>query len=130
VNNAIHPKWRTAKTHVRIISNIIVALSNCNRQVIDVAYGPDDLDPAIVQAMSQQFQDIKVPIFQEVVGTDAGSYSNEGDAFERDFITTFYSQENYPKLSAIKSKYDPNDLFIVASGVGSERWDGDGLCKV
>jgi hypothetical protein len=80
--------------------------------------------------MSQLFQDTKLPIFQEVVGTDGGSYSNEGDAYEKDFITAFYSQENYPKLSAIKSKYDPKDLFIVAAGVGSERWDSYGLCKV
>jgi hypothetical protein len=67
---------------------------------------------------------------QEVVGIDAGSYSNEGDAYERDFITAFFSRENYPRLSGIKRKYDPTDLFIVAAGVGSERWDRFGLCKV
>jgi hypothetical protein len=67
---------------------------------------------------------------QEVVGRDAGSYSNEADAYERDFVAAFFGQANYPRLSYVKSKYDPTDLFIVHSGVGSERWDQNGLCRV
>lgn len=67
---------------------------------------------------------------EEVLGEDAGAYSNEGDAYEKDFVTTFYGQENYGRLSEIKRKYDPDDLFIVAAGVGSERWDRYGLCTV
>ena len=43
-----------------------------------------------------------------------------------DFQNTFFGADNYPRLSGIKTKYDPNDLFIVKSEVGSERWDGDG----
>jgi hypothetical protein len=44
-------------------------------------------------------------------------------------MTTFFGP-NYAKLSAIKRKYDPKDLFIVTAGVGSERWDQLGICKV
>ena len=30
----------------------------------------------------------------------------------------------------IKTKYEPTDLFIVKAGVGSERWDTDGFCRI
>ncbi len=66
---------------------------------------------------------------EEVVGTDAGSYSNEADSLEPNFKTTFYGPY-YDRLSEIKRKYDPHDLFIVVKGVGSECWDSDGFCKV
>jgi len=59
---------------------------------------------------------------------DSGSYSNEADAREPRFQETFFGP-HYKKLSAIKTKYDPDDLFIVTAGVGSERWDVDGLCR-
>lgn len=80
--------------------------------------------------LRQRFPNISLPIIQEVIGTDAGAYMNEASAYEPDFVTAFFGQENYPRLSEIKSKYDPNDLFIVNSGVGSERWDSYGLCTV
>jgi hypothetical protein len=60
-------------------------------------------------------------------GPNAGAYSNEADVTEPNFQTTFFGP-NYAKLSAIKAKYDPKDLFIVRAGVGSERWDEWGLC--
>jgi hypothetical protein len=91
---------------------------------------PEDYNPTLVRGLRERFQESQLPIMQDFVGSDAGSYSNEGDAYERDFITAFYGQENYYKLSAIKGRYDPTDLFIVASGVGSERWDQQGLCRV
>ena len=75
------------------------------------------------------FQRVQLPIIEQLVGPDAGSYSNEADSLEPNFQTTFFGP-NYPKLSAIKAKYDPHDLFIVKAGVGSERWDDDGLCRV
>lgn len=60
---------------------------------------------------------------------DAGSYMSEGDVREPNFQTTFYGG-NYAKLKAIKAIYDPNELFIVGAGVGSENWDEDGLCRL
>lgn len=35
---------------------------------------------------------------------------------------------NYPRLYQIKQKWDPEGLFIVRTGVGSEDWDAEGLC--
>jgi FAD/FMN-containing dehydrogenase len=84
---------------------------------------------ADVRAAETTFRDKQVSIFEEIAGAHGGAYSNEADVLERDFQHVFYGP-NYPRLTAIKHKYDPNDLFIVGAGVGSERWDRLGLCKV
>ena len=36
---------------------------------------------------------------------------------------------NYPRLAEIKGKYDPDKLFFVYSGVGSEQCSADGFTK-
>ncbi|KAJ7242285.1 FAD-binding domain-containing protein [Mycena rebaudengoi] len=89
ISSAVHPAWRTAKTHTT-----------------------------------------QIPIFEEIAGPPhTAAYSNEADLLEPNFQTTFFGP-NYAKLSSIKKKYDPNDLYIVGAGVGSERWDEWGLCQV
>lgn len=64
---------------------------------------------------------------------DGGCYLNEGDFREPDFQSVFYGATNYARLSQIKRKYDPDDLFYAITGVGSERWtknDDGRLCQV
>ncbi len=89
----------------------------------------DSIPIAEIDLIRKEFQGSQVAILEQLSGPNAGSYSNEGDILEPDFQTTFYGP-NYAKLSAIKARYDPNDLFIVPAGVGSERWDEWGLCTV
>jgi hypothetical protein len=74
------------------------------------------------------FRDKQLPILEKIAGANSAAYSNEADVLERNFKNVFYGS-NYARLSSIKSKYDPNDLFIVRAGVGSERWDSYGMCK-
>jgi len=62
-------------------------------------------------------------------GAASGSYSNEGDVLEPNPQVTFYGSK-YARLARIKVKYDPNDLFIVPTGVRSEFWDAYGMCTV
>jgi hypothetical protein len=49
--------------------------------------------------------------------------------YERNFKEAFFG-EHYDKLKQIKKQYDRNDLFIVASGVGSEDWDPSLNCRI
>jgi hypothetical protein len=36
---------------------------------------------------------------------------------------------NYARLLAVKDAYDPDGLFVVHHGVGSERWSPDGFTR-
>ena len=59
----------------------------------------------------------------------AGSYVSESDFFERGWRQSFWGS-NYPRLAAVKEKYDPAGLFFVHHGVGSEQWSADGFTRV
>ncbi|MHA6205204.1 FAD-binding protein [Dyella soli] len=59
----------------------------------------------------------------------AGSYVSESNYFERDWQTSFWGT-NYPRLAAAKQRYDPEGLFFVRHGVGSEGWSDDGFTRL
>ena len=59
----------------------------------------------------------------------AGTYVNEADYFELDWQQEFWGP-SYERLSQIKRKYDPEDLFFCHHCVGSERWSKDGSCRM
>jgi FAD/FMN-containing dehydrogenase len=60
------------------------------------------------------------------VAPGTGSYVSESDFFEPDWQHSFWGT-NYPRLLAAKRKYDPEGLFFVHHGVGSEDWSDDGF---
>lgn len=62
------------------------------------------------------------------VAPNAGSYVSESNFFEKNWQQSFWGS-NYPRLAAIKKKYDPDGLFFVRHGVGSEVWSDDGFTK-
>jgi hypothetical protein len=57
-----------------------------------------------------------------------GSYVAESNFFEQAWQDSFWGP-NYPRLLEVKDKYDPDGLFIVHHGVGSERWSADGFTR-
>jgi FAD/FMN-containing dehydrogenase len=63
------------------------------------------------------------------VAPGAGSYVSESDYFERDWERSFWGG-NYERLRAAKRRYDPDGLFFVHHGVGSEDWSADGFTRV
>jgi FAD/FMN-containing dehydrogenase len=64
---------------------------------------------------------------REVTGS-TGAYVSESSYFERDFQHAYWGN-NYSRLLEIKNKYDPEGLFFVHNGVGSERWSEDGFAR-
>jgi FAD/FMN-containing dehydrogenase len=60
---------------------------------------------------------------------NGGSYVSESDFFERPWQQSYWGS-NYPKLRAVKAKYDPDGLFFVHNGVGSEEWSSDGFTRL
>ena len=59
---------------------------------------------------------------------DAGSYVSESNFFDTNWRQHYWGA-NYPRLAAIKAKYDPDGLFTVHHGVGSEAWSDDGFTR-
>ena len=60
------------------------------------------------------------------VAPDAGSYVSESNYFEPDWQRSHWGA-HYARLAWIKAKYDPQGLFTVHHGVGSERWREGGF---
>lgn len=57
-----------------------------------------------------------------------GSYVSEGNYFDQSWQRSFWGP-NYPRLRAVKAKYDPAGLFFVHHGVGSEDRSADGFTR-
>ncbi|KLO14030.1 FAD-binding domain-containing protein [Schizopora paradoxa] len=109
---SVNSKWRNAKSHL-----------------IAATTYPDNTTVSEVEDIKDTMTNKWVPLLAKLTGeSDSGAYSNEADAREPNFQVTFFG-DNYKKLLATKNKYDPNGLFIVTAGVGSEGWNAEGLCR-
>jgi FAD/FMN-containing dehydrogenase len=60
---------------------------------------------------------------------EGGSYFAESNFFESSWQREYWG-ENYERLLAIKRQYDPEGLFFVHHGVGSEEWSADGFTRL
>jgi FAD/FMN-containing dehydrogenase len=60
---------------------------------------------------------------------NAGSYVSESNYFNRSWQSAYWGP-NYSRLRTIKDRYDPDGLFIVHHGVGSEDWSADGFTRI
>jgi FAD/FMN-containing dehydrogenase len=60
---------------------------------------------------------------------EAGSYVSESNYFNAAWQQAFWGK-NYPRLRGVKGRYDPDGLFFVHHGVGSEDWSADGFTRL
>jgi FAD/FMN-containing dehydrogenase len=64
-----------------------------------------------------------------IVAPRAGSYVSESSYFQQDWPRAYWG-EHYAMLSEVKRKYDPDGLFFVHQGVGSQEWDREGFVRL
>lgn len=62
------------------------------------------------------------------VAPQAGAYVSESNYFQRDWQQAYWGS-NHARLAAVKQRYDPQGLFTVHHGVGSEQWSADGFTR-
>ena len=62
------------------------------------------------------------------VAPDAGAYVSESSFFQTDWQRAYWGS-NYPRLLALKEQVDPDGLFFMYHGPGSERWSADGFTR-
>jgi FAD/FMN-containing dehydrogenase len=60
---------------------------------------------------------------------DFASYVSESNYFERQWQRAFWGG-NYQRLLKLKIRFDPDGLFFVHHGVGSEAWSADGFTRL
>ena len=63
------------------------------------------------------------------VASGGGAYVSESNFFESDFQQSYWGT-NHTRLTELKKKYDPDGLFFVHNGVGSEQWSTDGFTRL
>lgn len=101
--NSVLPQWRDS-----IVSAVLML--------------PFDFDAPIEDMLEQQnriTRDVQPVI--EAATPGSGAYMNEGDFQQRDFQSNFFGA-NYPRLRAIKRRYDPEGMLYGVANVGSEDW--------
>ncbi|HKK07983.1 MAG TPA: FAD-binding protein [Gemmatimonadota bacterium] len=59
---------------------------------------------------------------------EPASYLSESDYFQDDWQRSFWGS-NHERLAEVKRRYDPDGLFFIHHGVGSEAWSEDGFAR-
>jgi hypothetical protein len=86
--------------------------------------------PFDAAAAQQKARDIDAAAARlRTIAPQAGSYISESNFFNRRWQDAFWGS-NYGRLRAAKAKYDPDGLFFVHDGVGSEEWSEDGFVRL
>ncbi|HEX5237904.1 MAG TPA: FAD-binding protein [Sphingomicrobium sp.] len=145
--------WFAASRHAGVAFHFNKGLAGANPDVIaasrETATNPEVLD-AFALAIIAGGQSAAYPGWSEPDTRDAelssnqvraadralraaapngGSYMSECDYFLHDWKRASWGH-HWRRLEAIKRRYDPDELFVVHHGVGSDRWSSDGFTRI
>jgi hypothetical protein len=93
------------------------AYPGLDRQPVDVAAAR-----GVAQRITRAAEELKK------VAPGAGSYVSESNYFNDGWQESFWGS-NYLRLKSVKTTYDPEGLFFVRHGVGTENWSADGFTR-
>jgi FAD/FMN-containing dehydrogenase len=117
---------RTATNPAVVDAFTLVIIAEGERPPAYAGYARPPIDLA---AARKEAHDIDLAAAElRKIAPNSGSYVSESNYFNRTWQTEYWG-ENYSKLRAAKSKYDPEGLFFVHHGVGSEDWSADGFTR-
>lgn len=102
-DNAVMPAWRNTITQLQLITNWDSTAPWANME-------------AAQKRMTEEFMP-KI----EAITPGSGSYMNEADFRQERWQDVFFGK-NFPKLDQIKRKWDPENVFYILKGVGSDKW--------
>lgn len=100
--NSVNPAWRNTVLHS--IQTALFAENATKEEILETR--------ALLTEGQAAWKEVSL---------GAGSYLGESDREEVDFEQSFYG-DYYPRLLEIKRSVDPEDVFWVKTGVGSEGW--------
>ncbi|KAI7784264.1 fad binding domain containing protein [Diaporthe eres] len=105
-DNAVHPAFREM---------VFFLVTSSNRSA-------DHSSPAGLASQNKYLQEV-LQLWRDLapVSEGGGTYLNEASVEEEDWQESFYGG-HYPRLSEIKRRWDPKDVFYAVTAVGSERW--------
>jgi FAD/FMN-containing dehydrogenase len=118
---------RDTATNPAVLEAFALAISGANEQPAYPGIAGHEPHVALARRNARAVAEAMAPLRRLV--PQPGSYVSESDFFERDWQRAFWGA-NYPRLLAVKRKYDPEGLFFVHHGVGSEEWSADGFKRL
>ncbi|WP_036169758.1 FAD-binding oxidoreductase [Massilia sp. 9096] len=117
---------RETATHPGVIDAFCLAIIAGGGKAAYPGMPGRDVDEEEARARGKAIRGAMDSLRQAAPG--AGAYVSESDYFEANWQQTYWGS-NYPRLLGIKRRYDPDGLFTVRHGVGSEDWSEDGFTR-
>ena len=85
-------------------------------------------DPDLVEARDSAARVQAATAALKAAAPDAGGYLSECDFFTPDWQASSWGR-HWTRLRQVKQRHDPDGLFVVHHGVGSEAWSADGFTR-